>query len=120
MTTKKKQKLRNNEYYNTQHVFDELYAKSFKDYKFTHLMELITSETNIELAFRNIKKNKGSLTAGANKTTILNVQSEFNDELVEHIRKKFKNYFPHKVKRVDIPKHDGKTRPLGIPSIEDR
>lgn len=50
---KKKQKLRNNEYYNLQETFDELYAKSNRNYIFTKLMELITSRENIQLAYRN-------------------------------------------------------------------
>ena len=56
---KKKQSLRNNEYYNTQEIFDDLYEKSQHGEVFTHLMELITSEQNILLAYRAIKKNKG-------------------------------------------------------------
>ena len=43
---KKKQSLRNNEYYNTQEIFDDLYEKSQHGEVFTHLMELITSEQN--------------------------------------------------------------------------
>lgn len=50
---KKKQKLRNNEYYNLQETFDQLYAKSKRNYTFTKLMDLITSRENIQLAYRN-------------------------------------------------------------------
>ena len=66
MTTRnlKKQKLRNNEYYNIQDTFDDLYNKSSRGKKYTNLMEIITSEENILLAYRSIKNNKGSKTKG--------------------------------------------------------
>ena len=45
-----------------QDIQDRLYMQSSKGTKFTHLMEIITSENNILLAYRNIKKNSGSNT----------------------------------------------------------
>ena len=68
---KKKQTLRNNEYYSTQALFDDLYERSQHGGIFTHLMERITSQQNILLAYRAIKKNKGSKTKGVNSTTML-------------------------------------------------
>ena len=56
----KRQKLRNNEYYDFQRVQDDLYAKSQNGYVFKDLMSKIISEANILLAYRNIKKNTGS------------------------------------------------------------
>ena len=58
--------LRNNEYYDIQYLLDDLYAKSKENKIFTNLMELILDERNILLAYRNIKKNKGSQTPGTN------------------------------------------------------
>lgn len=116
----KKQKLRNAEYYNLTETFDMLYEKSCSGKIFNNLMELIESEENIRLAYRNIKKNKGSKTAGADNKTILYLQNWDIEKLVSHIQKKFKNYMPQKVRRVEIPKGNGKTRPLGIPAIMDR
>ena len=55
---KKKDVLIYNEYYNTQDLFDELYAEAQKGKKFYHLYELIISEENIKLAYRRIKSNK--------------------------------------------------------------
>lgn len=118
--TKKKQKLRNNEYYDIQEMLDGLYEKSKEGKTFQNLVEIITSKENVELAYRNIKKNKGSLTKGINETTINDLGNEFNDDIVEYIRKRLKNYIPQKIRRVEIPKSNGKTRPLGIPTMEDR
>jgi group II intron reverse transcriptase/maturase len=116
----KKQKLRNNEYYSTQSILDDLYQKSMNQYKFKNLMDLIMDEQNIELAYRNIKKNTGSKTGGTNNKTIEDIKAENNSNLVGYVKRRLSNYSPHMVRRVEIPKPNGKTRPLGIPTIEDR
>ena len=67
----KRQRLRNTEYYDLQAVQDELYAKSLAGGTFTGLMDVVCSSENILLAYRNIKKNKGSKTSGTNKHNIM-------------------------------------------------
>lgn len=79
---RKKQILRNNEYYNTQEIFDRLYQQSQNGRVFTRLMELVTSEQNILLAYRAVKKNKGSKTKGVNATTIMDIGEKQPEELV--------------------------------------
>lgn len=116
----KNQKLRNNEYYGVQPQFDDLYAKSTDRRLFHHLMELVTSEENILLAYRNIKKNKGSKTRGTNTTNIVDMGAMQPADLVAYVRCRLADFKPHAVRRVEIPKSDGKMRPLGIPTIEDR
>lgn len=116
----KRQKLRNNEYYNFQEVQDELYAQSQNGKVFTDLMSKIISRENILLAYRNIKKNTGSNTKGVDGKTIAYLAKMEPDDLVLLVRRKLENYQPQKVKRVEIPKPDGKKRPLGIPTISDR
>lgn len=118
----KKQKLRNNEYYNTQEIFDDLYnkAKNKNNYKFNKLMELVISEENIKLAYRNIKKNTGSNTCGTDGLTIQDFATFDSDEVVKFVRNRLLDYKPGAVKRVYIPKENGKTRPLGIPTMGDR
>lgn len=117
---KKKQKIRNNEYYNTQPVFDDLYSKAKDNHEFTNLLQLITSEENILLAYRNIKKNKGSKTSGTNKRNIIDVGKNEPDKLIAYVRQRLSDFKPHSVRRVEIDKENGKKRPLGIPTIEDR
>lgn len=116
----KKQKLRNNEYYDCQEIQDILYRKSKENYNFKDLISEIITERNIILAYRNIKNNKGSKTAGVNETTIKYIENYPISEWVEYIQERFKNYVPMSVRRVEIPKPGGGIRPLGIPTIEDR
>src|SRR5574344_1134736 len=117
---KKKQKLRNNEYYNLQNIFDKLYEDSKNNKKFKNLYDIITCESNIILAFRNIKKNKGSGTVGTDNINIEKYKDMNKDELCNYVQEKFKDYKPKSVRRVEIPKDNGKKRPLGIPCMDDR
>ena len=116
----KQRKIRNSEYYDMEGTLDRLYAESKKDKTFNHLMEIIESEENIKLAYRTIKKNTGSDTSGVDKRTIADLAKLSEEEYVRLIRKQFSNYHPRPVRRVEIPKPNGKTRPLGIPTIVDR
>ena len=116
----KKQKLRNNEYYGTQGTFDDLFAKSQSGYTFQDLMKVIESENNILLAYRNIKKNKGSKTRGTNSTNIVDIGKMETADVIAYVRKRLADFKPHSVRRVEIEKYDGRKRPLGIPTIEDR
>lgn len=117
---RKKRLLRNNEYYDIQQEYDKLYADSKKNKVFKHLMKLITDERNIQLAYRNIKKNSGSRTPGVNGKTIEHIEKLTTDELVSYVRNRLSNFKPMMVKFKEIPKPNGDMRPLGIPTIEDR
>jgi len=103
-----------------QDIFDELYMKSKRGEVFSNLYDIIVDERNIKLAYRNIKSNKGSETAGVNHTTIKDWKNISTEDYVRYTRKRLQNYFPHKVRRVEILKPNGKIRPLGIPTMEDR
>ena len=116
----KKNKLRHSEYYDLQDCFDKLYTKSKQGDVFTNLMEIISSGENIRLAYRNIKRNSGSQTSGVDRLNIKDIEKLSAEKLVEIIQRKFRNYKPKPVKRVEIPKPNGKIRPLGIPTIIDR
>ena len=116
--------LRHAEYYGMQEIFDELYKKSKNGEVFKNLMDLILSQNNILLAYRNIKANGGSYTAGTDRKNITDIGSKSPNEVVEKVRfivtGSKHGYRPKSVRRKDIPKPNGKTRPLGIPCIWDR
>ena len=116
----KKKKLRNSEYYNFQEVQDRLYSDSKNGRIFKNLVEIIVSEENIQLAYRNIKKNSGSKTAGTDGKTIKDIAKWQPEKVISYVRKRLSWYKPQTVRRVEIPKPNGKTRPLGIPTIGDR
>jgi group II intron reverse transcriptase/maturase len=70
-------------------------------------------------AYKRVKANKGA--AGIDGQSI----AEFGDDLANNLYKIWNrlssgSYFPPPVKRVEIPKGDGRMRPLGIPTVEDR
>ena len=123
MTTtkqKKNSKLRHSEYYDLQNTLDKLYADSQQGRIFNDLMPLVACDENIRLAYRNIKRNSGSNTCGIDKLTIRDIEKIPESRFVEIVRKKLQWYKPKAVRRVEIPKPNGKMRPLGIPTIWDR
>lgn len=103
-----------------QDIFDKLYSQSQQGRKFTKLVEIIKMKENILLAYRNIKKNQGSVTPGTDGLNIDYIKNMGVDNYISYIQRKINNYSPKSVKRVEIPKANGKTRPLGIPCIDDR
>ena len=116
--------LRHTEYYDMQNTFDELYARSQAGEIFDGLMDVILSRENILLAYRNIKSNTGSFTPGTDKLKISDIGKLTADEVTARVCKIVKGgkngYTPRSVRRKEIPKPNGSTRPLGIPCIWDR
>ena len=103
-----------------QSVFDELYENSLAKREFKNLISIITTEENIRLAYRNLKKNAGSRTPGTDGKNIEYLAKMSETELIRLVQQKFQWYQPQSVRRKEIPKGNGKTRPLGIPTIMDR
>lgn len=115
--------LRHAEYYGMQQTYDDLYAKSKNGELFPKLMDIVLSRENILLAYRNIKANSGSNTPGTDQLTIENIGCLSTEEIVDRVRRIVngkRGYCPKPVRRKDIPKPNGSTRPLGIPCIWDR
>ena len=116
----KRQKARNAEYYDMQRTQDDLYKRSLDNRNFVKLMDIVQCNENIMLAYRNIKRNGGSQTPGTDGKSIDDLEKLSPEQLTQYVRNRLKWYKPQPVKRVEIPKGNGKTRPLGIPTIADR
>lgn len=82
-------------------------------------LEEVLSPWNMRLACQRVKANKGG--AGVDGMTVDEVSAHFErhgESICAHIREG--RYIPAAVKRVDIPKPNGGTRMLGIPTVQDR
>ncbi len=86
--------------------------------RFTKLWNNLTSVEWLAQAWEQIRRNKGSQTSGVDKMTDEQIDLEFIHKLAKKLKQG--TYRPKPVRRVLIPKANGKTRPLGIPTLEDR
>lgn len=96
--------------------WNEKYHDKFKHHSLSgQLMDI----RYLEEAWKKVKANRG--TGGIDGETIESFETQKDQKLAE-IRRllKERRYEPQPVRRVDIPKPDGRTRPLGIPTIRDR
>ena len=84
----KKKRLRHAEYYAFQKIQDKLYADSAKGREFKHVVEIIALPENIRLAYRNIKANNGSQTAGTDGRTIKDLERRSDEKLVALVHRK--------------------------------
>ena len=83
------------------------------------LIEEILSEENLNEALGRVISNKGA--SGVDKMTVYELKPYFMEHKGEIILSIMnKTYKPQPVRRVYIPKSNGKLRPLGIPSVVDR
>ncbi len=97
------------------------YLEEGKQPHFTNILEVASSEPVILSAIHKLKSNKGSNTPGVNGETMAeNILKKDFKKIIRMVKAEFKNYQPDLVRRVNIPKGNGDTRPLGIPTIVDR
>lgn len=83
------------------------------------LIEVITSKENLNRAYKKVVENKGA--GGIDEMTVKELGDyirENKDSIVNSLRNR--TYMPKPVRRVYIPKSNGKKRPLGIPTVLDR
>jgi RNA-directed DNA polymerase len=93
-------------------------AERSPDKQFTHLWGHLTSETWLTHAWEEIRRNTGSQTPGLDGRTAAHVTPERIGQLSQDLRTH--RYRPTPVRRTYSPKANGKRRPLGIATIEDR
>lgn len=95
-------------------------AKQEAEFRFYALYDKVYRKDIIEHAYRLVKAHKGA--PGVDGITFEAVEGEGVEKYVETITEELRNktYKASPVRRVYIPKPDGATRPLGIPTIKDR
>lgn len=97
-------------------------AKQEPKFRFYALYDRIYRMDVLQSAWRRVRKTKTS--PGVDGVTFVDIEDSeggvrgFLDQLQEDLRSK--SYQPDAVRRVQIPKPDGRTRPLGIPTVRDR
>ena len=105
-----------------QQLREKLYlaAKTSPTRRFHALYDKVYRSDFLEDAWEQTKRNKGS--AGIDGENITDILSKGPDNVLKEIQETLeaKRYRPKSVKRVYIPKPDGRKRPLGIPTIRDR
>lgn len=88
------------------------------DYKYERLYRYLFSEEMFAVAYQRIYAKQGNMTPGTDGKTIDEMSLERIGRLIVSL--KDESYQPHPARRVYIPKKNGKKRPLGIPSFEDK
>lgn len=87
--------------------------------KWFSLVDKVIRPTTLDAAWRKVARNKGAAGVDGQSTQRFTAQAErYLRELHDDL--KDGSYRPNPVKRVEIPKGDGRTRPLGIPTVKDR
>lgn len=96
-------------------------AKQGPEFRFYSLYDKVYRGDVLQAAYELVKQNKGS--PGLNGMTFEIIERQTGKQhylLALQERLKGNSYEAGPIKRVDIPKGNGETRPLGIPDIEDR
>jgi RNA-directed DNA polymerase len=87
--------------------------------KWFSLIDKVVRPATLEIAWQRVARNQGA--AGVDGQSIERFEAQSERYLRELQRSLTEGrYQPDPVKRVEIPKGDGKTRPLGIPTVKDR
>jgi RNA-directed DNA polymerase len=83
------------------------------------LIDKVYAKATLEAAWEGVRRNRGA--AGVDRITVERFEARAQEYLNElHEDLKHERYRPQPVRRVEIPKADGTSRPLGIPAVKDR
>jgi len=87
--------------------------------KWYSLIDKVTRQTTLQAAWHKVMRNQGSAGVDGQSIERFAVRSEvYLSELLQALKER--SYRPQAIRRVDIPKGEGKSRPLGIPTVKDR
>lgn len=90
-----------------------------KGVRVKHLYRIMTHYSDLWMqAYAKVSANKGALTKGVDESTFDGMSRKRIDGIIERL--KDGSYQPQPVRRVYIPKKNGKKRPLGVPSSDDK
>lgn len=102
-----------------QNVLESLKSKATDaNYHYQRLYRNLYNPEFYLLAYQRIQAKQGNMTAGADGKTIDGMGMKRIENLIEKLRDY--SYQPKPARRTYIPKANGKTRPLGIPSFDDK
>jgi RNA-directed DNA polymerase len=95
-------------------------AKNSPDYRFYALYDKLYRRDILEWALVRCRNNRGA--PGVDGQSFADIETYGRDQWLDELTEELRNgtYRPRPVRRVYIPKGDGKLRPLGIPCIKDR
>ena len=96
-------------------------ASQHPDHRFTNLYDLLHWDCWMHISAERVLARPGSQTDGVDSVTRTAFKADYEHQmqmLLDQLKRK--TYKPQPVRRVYIPKHDGKKRPLGIPALRDR
>ena len=88
------------------------------EYRFERLYRILFNEEMYYLAYQRIYAKPGNMTQGADGKTIDRMSLSRIEKLIASL--KDESYSPQPSRRMYIPKKNGKTRPLGVPSFDDK
>src|SRR5262249_37587355 len=97
-------------------------AKAEPEYRFWSLYGELTRLDLLEHALQRVERNGGACGVDGQTIQSIKARPEGRRQWLEQLQQEMqtKNYRPQAVRRVYIPKANGRQRPLGIPTVKDR